>query len=71
MLLNCALDDIYNADECRLIYQAMPSKAMQFKNEKCVGGKNSEQKLTGLAAGNSFDQKLPMFIIGKANAPGT
>ena len=42
---------------------------MHFKKEKCFGGKFSKQKLTGLAAGNALGQKLPSFIIDKANKP--
>ena len=40
---------------------------MHFKKEKCVGGKFSKQRLTGLAPGNALGQTLPMFVIGKAN----
>ena len=69
ILSNYSLADIYNADEFGLFYQALPSKTMHFKDEKCVGGKFSKQRLTGLAAGNALGQKLSMFIIGKANKP--
>ena len=69
ILSNYSLADIYNADEFGLFYQALPSKTMHFKDEKCVGGKCNKQRLTGLAAGNDLGQKLSMFIIGKANKP--
>ena len=42
---------------------------MHFKKEKYVGEKFSERRLTGLPAGNAFGQKLPMFVIVKANKP--
>ena len=42
---------------------------MHFKKEKCVGGKFSKQRLTGLAVSNDFGQKLTMFMIGKAIKP--
>ena len=58
-----------NADEFGLFYQALPSNTMHFMDETCVGGKFSKQRLTGLAASNAFGQKLPVFIIGKANKP--
>ena len=38
---------------------------MYFKKEKLVFGKFSKQRLTGLAPGNAFGQKLHMFIISK------
>ena len=34
------LKDIYNADEFGLSYQALPTKTMELKGEKCTGGKN-------------------------------
>ena len=34
------LKDIYNADEFGLFYQALPTKTMELKGEKCTGGKN-------------------------------
>ena len=40
---------------------------MYFKKEKFVFGKFSKQRLTGLAPGNAFGQKLHMFIISKPN----
>ena len=67
ILPNYALADIYNADEFGLFYQALPSNTLHFRDEKCVGGKFSKQRLTGLAASNALGQKLPIFIIGKAN----
>ena len=67
ILSSYLLANIYNADEFGLFYQALPSKTMHFKKVKRVGGKFSKQRLTGLAAGNALGQKLPMFIIGKAN----
>ena len=69
ILSNYSLSDVYNADKFGLFYQALPTKTMHFEKEKCVGGKFSKQRLTGLAAGNALGQKLPMFIIGKAKKP--
>ena len=34
------LKDIYNADEFGLFYQALPTKTVELKGEKCTGGKN-------------------------------
>ena len=58
------LKDIFNAAEFGLFYQALRSKSMHFKNERCSGGKFSKVRLTGLAAANATGEKLPMFVIG-------
>ena len=65
------LKDIFNADEFGLSYQALPSKSMHFKNERCSGGKFSNVRLTCLAAANATGKKLPIFVIGKSAKPGT
>ena len=69
ILQNYDKDDIYNADEFGLFYQALPKKTLHFKNEKCTGGKHSKIRLTGMAAANMAGEKLPMFVIGKAATP--
>ena len=63
------LKDIFNADEFGLFYQALPSKSMHFRNERCSGGKFSKVRLTGLAAANATGEKLPMFVTGKSAKP--
>ena len=40
---------------------------MHLKEEKCSGGKHSKIRLARLAAGNAYGERLPMFVIGKAN----
>ena len=62
-------EDIYNADEFGLFYQSLPEKTLHLKSEKCIGGKLSNVRLTGLAAGNAVGEKLPMFVIGKSAEP--
>ena len=69
ILSNYSLADIYNADEYGLFYQALPSKTLDFKKEKCVGRTFSKERLTGLVPGNALSQKLPIFIIGKEYKP--
>ena len=69
ILSNCELPDIYNADEFGLFFQALLSKSLHLKDEKCIGGKFSKVRLTGLAAANADGEKLPMFIIGKSKSP--
>ena len=63
------LRDIYNADEFGLFYQQLPTNSFQLKGERCAGGKFSKVRLTVLAAGNATGEKLPMFVIGKAEKP--
>ena len=52
-----------------LFYQCVPNKTYHFKNEKCTGGKHSIVRLTGMAACNVNDERLPMFVIGKLKIP--
>lgn len=66
---NYKLEDIYNADEFGLFYQALPNKTLHLKSEKCVGGRHSKTRLTGMAAANAAGEKLPMFVIGKSTRP--
>ena len=61
------LENIFNADEFGLFYQCLPNKTLHLKGEKCSGGKHSKIRLTGLAAGNAYRERLPMFVIGNAN----
>ena len=42
---------------------------MHLKGEKWSVGQHSKIRLTGLAAGNASDERLPMFVIEKANKP--
>ena len=63
------LKDTFNADEFGPFYQALPSKSMHFKNERCSGSKFSKVRLTGLAGANATGKKLPMFVIGKSAKP--
>ena len=66
---NYKLGDIFNADEFGLFYQVLPNKTLHLKSEKCVGGKHSKTRLTGMAAANAVGEKLPMFVIGKSARP--
>ena len=69
IISNYKLEDIFNADEFGLFYQALPNKTLHLKSEKCVGGKHSKTRLTGMAAANAVGEKLPMFVIGKSARP--
>ena len=69
ILTNYAKTDIYNADEFRLFFKALPKKTLHLKDEKYNGGKRSKIRVTGLAAANMNGDKLPMFVIGKSQKP--
>ena len=66
---NYKLEDIFNVDKLGLFYQALPDKTLHWMSEKCVGGKHSKTRLTGMTALNAVGEKLPMFIIGKSARP--
>ena len=69
ILSSYKFEDIYNADEFGLFYQALSNKTLHLKSERCVGGKHSKIRLTGMAASNAVGEKLPMFVIGKSARP--
>ena len=48
-----------------LFYECLPSKSLHLKSEKCVGGKHSKVRLTGMAAANTVGDKLPMSVVQK------
>ena len=62
--------DIYNAKEFGLFFQCLPSGYSDYKAHKCTDGKLSNARLTGLAAANAVGDKLPIFVVGKAEKPG-
>lgn len=63
-------EDIFNADETGLFYKALPNKLLRFKNEKCVGGKLSEERLTILCCANmTGSEKRKLMVIGKSQKP--
>ena len=39
---------------------------MHFRGKCRSGGKHSKVRLTGMAASNALDEKISMFVIGKA-----
>ena len=69
MLPKYELNQIYNADKFGLFYCALPEKSLHLKDERCIGGKHSKLRLTGLAAANAAGEKLPMFAIDKSKSP--
>lgn len=55
LLEGFSCDDVYNADETGLFYKCMPNKTLAFKNEKCIGGKQSKDRITVLIICNWSD----------------
>lgn len=63
-------NDIFNADETGLFYKCLPSRTLAFKNEKCVGGKKSKDRITVMVGSNmTGTEKLKLLVIGKAKNP--
>ena len=52
-----------------MFFEALPKKTLHLKDGKCTRGKHSKIRVTGLAAANINDDKLPMFAIGKLQKP--
>ena len=69
LLARHQLKDIFNADEFGLFYEVLPSKSLYFRGKRCSGGKHKKAGLTGMAASNVLDEKIPMFVIGKSANP--
>lgn len=63
-------DNIYNADETGVFFNATPRETLKFKGEKCVGGKLSKLRLTALVCANmSGKDKRKLLVIGKSKKP--
>lgn len=63
-------EDIFNADETGLFFKMSPSATLKFKNEKCVGGKMSKQRVTVLVCANATGtEKIELLVIGKSQKP--
>ena len=69
ILSHYLLENICNADGFKLFYQCLRNKTLHLKGEKCSVGQHSKIRLTGLAGSNSSGERLPMFVIEKANKP--
>ena len=69
MLSSYSLENIFNADEFGLFHHSLPNKTLHVKREECSGGKHSKVHLTGLAAGNAYGERRPMFVRRKSKNP--
>lgn len=62
--------DVFNADETGLFYKLLPDQTLKFKNEKCVGGKLSKERLTVFVCANmDGSEKRKLLVIGKSLKP--
>ena len=63
-------EDIYNIDETGLFWQVLPDRTMNFRGQKCHGGKLSKNRVTVLVCANTTGtDKLPPIVIGKYHRP--
>lgn len=63
-------DEIFNADETGLFFKLTPDRTMQFKGEKCSGGKLSKERITVMVAANmSGTVKRKLLVVGKYAKP--
>lgn len=63
-------EDIFNCDETGIFYKMTPDKTLKFKGEKCVGGKQSKERLTVLLCANmTGNEKRKLLVIGKSKQP--
>lgn len=64
------LNDVFNADETGLFFKCLPSRTLAFKNEKCVGGEKSKERITVMLGSNfTGTEKLKLLVIGKSKNP--
>lgn len=64
-----APENIANCDETALFYRAIPNKSLQFKGEKCIGGKLSKERLSVLLCAFADGKLEKPLVIGKAAKP--
>jgi len=62
--------DRFNADETGFLWKATPTQTLNFRGEKCTGGKKSKERVTVMVACNQDGtNKLPLLVIGKYAKP--
>lgn len=60
-------NNVFNADEAGLFYKCLPGKTMAFKDDKCLNGKNSKERITIMVCSNmTGTEKIKPFVIGKS-----
>ncbi|KAK3753066.1 hypothetical protein QZH41_005505 [Actinostola sp. cb2023] len=62
--------DRFNADETGFMWKATPTQTLNFRGEKCTGGKKSKERVTVMVACNQDGtDKLPLLVMGKYAKP--
>ena len=62
-------ENVYNVDEMGLFWKLLPNKTLEFKTQKCSGGKRAKERITVLVGANGNGERLPLLIIGKSKTP--
>ena len=63
-------EHVYNMDETGLFFKCLPNKTLTFKNDKCFGGKQSEERVTVVLCANmTGTDKLKPLVIGESKKP--
>jgi hypothetical protein len=57
------------ANETGLFFRALPSKTMTLKKDKCIGGKQTKERLTVLVCGFADGSMEKPLVIGKSMKP--
>jgi len=63
------MNDIFNPDETRIFFKALPNKTLVFKGNNCKGTKVSKERLTVLLCSSVLGEKPPPLVIGKSKRP--
>jgi len=70
VLLPYSPADIYNADKLGLFFKMLPDRSYVFKDDPCIGGKQSKERLSVLLCSNTTGtHKLVPLVIGKSARP--
>ena len=60
---------IFNADESGLFFRSLSNKTLASKNDRCIGGKLSKERITVLLCANAYGEKLKPLVVGKSKSP--
>uniref|UniRef100_A0A224Z1D2 Tigger transposable element-derived protein 6 n=1 Tax=Rhipicephalus zambeziensis TaxID=60191 RepID=A0A224Z1D2_9ACAR len=62
--------DVYAAQETALFYGVLPHETRAFKEDPCIGGSRSAQRLTVFLCSNmDGSDKRPPLVVGKSDRP--
>ena len=61
--------DIINCDETGLFFRCLPDRTHVFKNDKCVGGRHSKERITVMVTASMAGERFPLLVIGKSANP--